>query len=71
MMILQGLRTNFYEKRGKSQGHELADWLEAEQIVMEQRERHASEIKQEVDVVKKPRAGFRRTVKKEGFYKKG
>jgi hypothetical protein len=52
MMILQGLRTNFYEKRGKSQGDELEDWLEAEQIVMEKRERHTSEIKQEVDAVK-------------------
>jgi hypothetical protein len=59
------------EKRGRAHGHELEDWLEAEKIVMENRERHARETTQEVDVVAKPKVGFRRTVKREGFYKKG
>ena len=52
-------------------GHDLDDWLDAEKIAMENRDRHAKEIKQEVDVIKKPSAGFRRTGKKERFYKKG
>jgi hypothetical protein len=60
-----------YEKRGRAHGHELEDWLEAEKIVMENRDRHERETKQEVDVVTKPKVGFRRTVKREGFYKKG
>jgi hypothetical protein len=38
---------------------------------MDNRDSHSKEIKQEVNVVKKPIAGFRRTLKKEGFYKKG
>ena len=37
---------------------------------MDNRDSHSKEIKQEVNVVKKPIAGFRRTLKKEGFYKK-
>jgi hypothetical protein len=60
-----------YEIRDMVHGHDLGDWLEAEKTVMENRDRHANEIKQKVDVVKKPRVGFRQTVKKEGFYKKG
>ncbi len=60
-----------YEKRGRAHGHESEDWLEAEKLVMEQHERHAREMDQEVDVSMKPKEGFRRTVKKEGFYKKG
>jgi len=60
-----------YEKGGRALGHELEDWLEAEKIVTEKHERHAGETEQEVDVIKKPKEGFRRTVKKEGFYKKG
>ena len=60
-----------YKKRGGDHGHELEDWLEAEKIVMEKNERHLRETEQEVDVIKKPKEGFRRTVKKEGFYKKG
>jgi len=60
-----------YEKRGRAHGHELEDWLEAERIVTEKHERHARETEQEAEVIKKPKEGFRRTVKKEGFYKKG
>lgn len=60
-----------YEKRGRAYGHELEDWLEAEKIVMEKHERHARETEQGVDAIEKPKEGFRRTVKKEGFYKKG
>ncbi|MEJ2685208.1 MAG: DUF2934 domain-containing protein [Candidatus Sulfobium sp.] len=60
-----------YEKRGRAHGHELEDWLAAEKIVTEKHERHAGEIEQKVDVIRKPKEGFRRTVKKEGFYKKG
>ena len=60
-----------YEKRDRAHGHELEDWLEAEKIVMEKHEMHARETEQGVDVIKKARERFRRTVKKEGFYKKG
>ncbi len=60
-----------YEKRGMTHGHDLDDWLDAEKIVMESRGKHTKEIKQAVDVVKKTSTGFRRTAKKEGFYKKG
>jgi hypothetical protein len=60
-----------HEKRGRIPGNELADWLEAEKIVTEKHERHARETEQQVDAIEKPREGFRRTVKKEGFYKKG
>jgi len=60
-----------YEKRGRADGHELENWLEAEKIVTEKHERHAMETEQQVEVIKKPKEGFRRTVKKEGFYKKG
>jgi hypothetical protein len=61
------------EKRGWAHGHELEDWLEAEQIVMERHERHERherETEQGTDVILKPREGFRQTVKKEGSYKK-
>jgi len=60
-----------YKKKGGVHGHELEDWLEAEKIVTEKHGRHARETEQEVEVIKKPKEGFRRTVKKEGFYKKG
>ena len=50
-----------YEKRGRAHGHDLEDWLEAEKIVTEKHERHARETAQQDDVIKKPRAGFRRT----------
>jgi hypothetical protein len=49
----------------------LGDWLEAEKIVTEKNKRHVKKTEQEVDVIKKPKEGFPRTVKKEGFYKKG
>jgi hypothetical protein len=38
---------------------------------LEKHERHASEIEKKVDPIEKPQKGYRRTVKKEGFYKKG
>lgn len=60
-----------YEKRGRVQGHELKDWFEAENSVMEKHEKHAKEMEKKVVAVKKPPEGHRRTVKKEGFYKKG
>lgn len=60
-----------YKKRGWAHGHDLDDWLEAEKTVMEKHERHEGETDQGVDVIRKPKEGFRRTVKKEGFYKKG
>ncbi|HSB31399.1 MAG TPA: DUF2934 domain-containing protein [Candidatus Sulfobium mesophilum] len=60
-----------YEKKGRVHGHDLEDWLEAEKIVMEKHERHAKETEQGADITEKPEKGFRRTVKKEGFYKKG
>ena len=60
-----------YEKGGRAHGNELKNWVEAEKIVMEKHERHARETGQEIDIIEKPKKGFRRTVKKEGFYKKG
>ena len=60
-----------YEKGGKVPGNELKNWFEAENSVMEKHERHASEMEKKVDAIKKPPEGHRRTVKKEGFYKKG
>jgi hypothetical protein len=60
-----------YEKGGRVCGNELKDWLEAEKIVLEKHERHAAEIEKNIDTNEKPQKGYRRTVKKEGFYKKG
>ena len=60
-----------YEKEGGVQGNDLRYWLEAENIVTEKQKRHASEIEKRVEPANKPPQGHRRTVKKEGFYKKG
>ncbi|RPI37031.1 MAG: DUF2934 domain-containing protein [Nitrospiraceae bacterium] len=49
-----------YKKRGRADGHDLDDWLEAEKTVTEKHERHARETEQQVDVIGKPRQGFRR-----------
>ena len=42
-----------YEKRGRAHGYELADWLEAERIVMA---RHGKEIEKEARAIKATRA---------------
>ena len=60
-----------YEKGGRVHGNELKNWFEAENIVMEKHEQHAGEMERKTDTFKKPPAGHRRHVKKEGFYKKG
>jgi hypothetical protein len=60
-----------YEKGGSVHGSDLQNWFEAENNVMEKHERHASEMENKVEPLKKPPTGYRRTVKKEGFYKKG
>ena len=60
-----------YEKGGRVHGNELKNWFDAEKIVMEKHERHTSEMDKKVDAIRKPPTGNRRTVKKEGFYKKG
>lgn len=60
-----------YEKGNGAHGNDLKNWFEAENIVMEKHERHASVMEGKDDPVRKPPAGHRRTVKKEGFYKKG
>ena len=60
-----------YEKEGSVHGNDLKNWYEAEKIVMEKHERHAHEIEKRVEPIRKPSQGHRRTVKKEGFYKKG
>jgi len=60
-----------YEKEGSVHGNDLQDWFKAETIVMEKHERHAHEIEKRVEPIRKPSQGHRRTVKKEGFYKKG
>jgi hypothetical protein len=60
-----------YEKAGSVHGNDLQNWFEAENSVMEKHERHANEMEKKVEPLKKPPTGYRRTVKKEGFYKKG
>jgi len=60
-----------YEKGGRVHGNELNNWFEAENSVMEKHEKHAIEMERTVYTIKKPPEGHRRTVKKEGFYKKG
>lgn len=44
---------DLYEKRGRSSGYELEDWLKAEKIVME---RHAKEIEKEARAMKTEKA---------------
>jgi Protein of unknown function (DUF2934) len=65
------LAYELYEKGGRVHGNELKNWFDAEKIVMEKHERHTSEMEKKVDAIRKPPRGYRRTVKKEGFYKKG
>jgi hypothetical protein len=60
-----------YEKEGGVHGNDLKNWFEAEHIVMEKRGKHSREIEGHVEPANKPPQGHRRTVKKEGFYKKG
>ncbi len=60
-----------YEKEGSVHGNDLRDWFAAENTVMEKHERHVRELVKRVEPVNKPPQGYRRTVKKEGFYKKG
>ena len=61
-----------YEKEGRVHGNDLKAWFEAENIVMGKHEKHAREIEKRVEpIINKPSPGYRRTVKKEGFYKKG
>jgi hypothetical protein len=60
-----------YEKEGGVHGNDLTDWLEAENIVMEKHERHARETEKQAEPIIKPPQRHRRTVKKEGAYKKG
>lgn len=60
-----------YEKEGGVQGNDLRYWFEAENSVMKKQEKHAHEIEMRVEPVNKPTQGHRRTVKNEGFYKKG
>lgn len=56
----------FHETKDKAHGHDIDDWLEAEKIVMEKHERHAKEVGQEVDIIKKEEKGFPNTIKKGG-----
>jgi hypothetical protein len=57
---IAGVAYELYTKRGRAHGHDLKDWLKAEEIVMEKHERHARETEQHVDVITKTRRGFRR-----------
>jgi hypothetical protein len=59
-----------YVKEGSVHGNDLKNWFEAENIVMEKKGKHAREITSGAEPVNKPSTGYRRTVKKEGFYKK-
>jgi hypothetical protein len=60
-----------YEKKVGVHGNDLQNWFEAENRVMEKHEKHARETEKHVEPINKPPQGYRRTVKKEGFYKKG
>ena len=60
-----------YVKEGSVHGNDLKYWFEAENIVMGKQEKHAREIERGVEPVSEPSSGYRRSVKKEGFYKKG
>jgi hypothetical protein len=60
-----------FEKEGGIHGNDLKNWFEAENSVMEKHEKHAGEMEKKGDPIAKPPTGHRRTVKKEGFYKKG
>jgi predicted transcriptional regulator of viral defense system len=51
-------------------GHDLDDWLDAGKIAMENRDGHAKEIKQEVNVVRNQLRGFVGLLKKKGFIRK-
>lgn len=62
---------DLYEKEGSVHGNDLKDWFEAENIVMDKREKHAREMDMQDEPATKSVPGHRRTVKKEGFYKKG
>ena len=53
-----------YESRDRAHGHDLDDWFVAEKIVMEKHERHAKETGQEVEIGKKGKKGFPKTVNK-------
>lgn len=60
-----------YEKEGGIHGNDLRDWFKAENIVMIKRDKHAREIERRAEPINRPSPGYRRTGKKEGFYKKG
>ena len=60
-----------YENAGSVHGTDLKNWFEAENSVMGKHERHTNEMEKKVEPFKKPPTGYRRSVKKEGFYKKG
>ena len=60
-----------YKKEGSVHGNNLKNWFEAENIVMEKHEKHVREIERQAEPINKPPQGYRRTVKKEGFHKKG
>ena len=62
---------DLYEKEGRVHGNDLKDWFEAEYIVMGKQERHLHEIEKRVEPINRPPQGYRRTVKREGSYKKG
>lgn len=49
-----------YETRGRAHGHDFDDWIMAEKVVTGKHERHAKEIGQEVDSIRKGREVFRR-----------
>jgi hypothetical protein len=53
-----------YKTRDSADGHDLDDWFLAEKTVMEKHERHAKETGQEIDITKKGKRGFPKTVNK-------
>ena len=55
-----------YETRDRAHGHDLDDWVNAEKIIMEKHERHAKGVGQDVDITKKGRKSFPKTVNKGG-----
>lgn len=60
-----------YAKEGSMNGNDLKNWYEAEDLVIKKHEKHARETEMHVEPINKPPQGHRRTVKSEGFYKKG
>ena len=61
----------FYEARDRAHGHDVDDWFMAEKIITDKHERHAKETGREVEITKRGKEGFPKTVKKGGHGYRG